>query len=228
MKQARAFFPVLGLILVLAALFTLAGPAAAQTAAWRAKVIGFAAQNLKHPAWGFSHSQRDYELAKSMAAADHVTLDDDVIFAAAYLHDMAAFDAFAVPKTPHGEAAAAKIDLVLGDTDFPKAKLDAVRAAITTHMFDLDPVGPEARYLHDADALDWLGAIGMARLIALVDNKGEKPTGPDMIKGIQRNLEAVPPRIITPAGKALIAPRLAESKSFLDALAAETDGFKML
>ena len=195
---------------------------------WRAKVTEFAAQNLKHPAWGFSHSQRDYALAKSMAAADHVTLDDDVLFAAAYLHDMGAFKAFAEDKQEHGDVAAAKIDLVLGETDFPKAKLDAVRAAIRTHMYNYDPVGPEARYLHDADALDWLGAVGVARLIALVDNGGAKPTGPDMIKGIENNMTKVPPRIVTPAGKALVAPLLAEEKAFLDALRRETDNLARL
>src|SRR4029077_20595405 len=118
----------LGLILAMAA------PAAA-TSGWRDKVTQFAAQNFKQPAWGFSHSQRDYDLAKSLAAADHVTLDDDVIFAAAYLHDMAAFEAFSVPKQDHSDTAAEKINLVLGDSDFPKAKLDAVREAIRNHMY---------------------------------------------------------------------------------------------
>ncbi|HKQ09884.1 MAG TPA: HD domain-containing protein [Rhizomicrobium sp.] len=202
-------------------------PASAQEA-WRAKVTQFAADNFKHPAWGFSHSQRDYALAKSLAAADRVTLDDDVIFAAAYLHDMAVFDAWSVPKQEHGDTAAAKIDLVLADTDFPKAKLDAVRAAIKAHMYYRDAASPEARYLHDADALDWLGAIGVARLIALVDPKGGKPTAPDMLKAIQNNMKAVPPRVFTPAGKASVAPLLAEEKAFIDALARETDGFKTL
>src|SRR5262249_39080185 len=76
--------------LILALILAMALPAAA--AGWRDKVTQFAAENFKNPAWGFSHSQRDYDLAKSLAAADHVILDDDVIFAAAYLHDMAAFD----------------------------------------------------------------------------------------------------------------------------------------
>jgi hypothetical protein len=195
---------------------------------WRAKVAAFAGENFKHPAWGFSHSQRDYALARSLAAADHVTLDDDVLFAAAYLHDMAAFDTWAEAKREHGDVAAEKIDSVLAGTDFPAAKLDAVRAAIRTHMFNYDPVGPEARYLHDADALDWLGAIGIARLIALVDNKGGKPVGTDMIKGIETDLASVPPRIISPAGKALIAPRIAEEKAFLDALRRETDNLSTL
>src|SRR5438132_575053 len=113
---------------ILALGLIIATPAAAES--WRDKVTVFAAENLKHPAWGFSHSQRDYDLAKSMAAADHITLDEDVIFAAAYLHDMAAFEAFSVPKQDHSDTAAEKIDLVLGDSDFPKAKLGAVREAI--------------------------------------------------------------------------------------------------
>ena len=58
---------------------------------WREVVRQFAAQNFKNPAWGYSHSVGDYKLAKDLAEADHATLDDDVLFAAAYLHDMAAF-----------------------------------------------------------------------------------------------------------------------------------------
>ena len=208
------------LVLVLGLIAATAAPASAE--GWRDKVTAFAAKNLKHPAWGFSHSQRDYDLAKSLAAADHVSLDDDVIFAAAYLHDMAAFEAYAVPKQDHSDTAAQKIDLVLGGSDFPKAKLDAVREAIKNHMYYRDPVGPEARYLHDADALDWLGAIGVARLIGMTDRKGGKPTVPDMVKGIENNMKAVPPRIVTPAGKAQIAPRLAAENAFLDALRRES------
>jgi hypothetical protein len=195
---------------------------------WRDKVTAFAARNFKNPAWGFSHSQRDYDLAKSLAASDHVTLDDDVIFAAAYLHDMAAFDKWADEKREHGAVAAEKIDLVLDGTDFPKAKLDAVREACRAHMFDQDAKSPEARYLHDADALDWLGAIGVARLIALVDPKGGKPTAPDIMKGLQLNMKNVPPRVLTPAGKAQVAPRLAEENAFLEALRRETKSFATL
>jgi hypothetical protein len=209
-------------------LLTTAMPAGAGPSGWREKVTAFAAANFKHPAWGFSHSQRDYELAKSLAASDHVALDDDVIFAAAYLHDMAAFDKWQEPKREHGAVAAEKIDLVLGDTDFPKDKLDAVREACRAHMFDQDAKSPEARYLHDADALDWLGAIGVARLIALVDPKGGKPTAPDIIKGLQMNMKNVPPRVLTPAGKAQVAPRLAEENAFLDALKRETGDFATL
>jgi hypothetical protein len=65
-------------------------------------------------------------------------------------------------------------------------------------------------------------------LIALVDNKGGKPTGPDMIKGIENDMAAVPSRVLSAAGKAQIAPRIAEEKAFLDALRRETDNLSTL
>ena len=198
--------------LCLAVLAALCAPV--QAASWRDTVTAFAEQTLKHPAWGASHSRRDYALAKQMAAADGVTLDDDVLFAAAYLHDMAAFARYAQKDKDHADAAADQVDQVLAPTDFPAAKMQAVRDAIRTHMYGRDPVAPEARYLHDADALDWLGAIGVARQFAM---------GNDPVRSIQSLMVKVPPRVVTPAGKARLPTLLAESKAFLDALRRESD-----
>jgi hypothetical protein len=215
-------------LLVLGALFTANagfGSASATDVGWRETVRKFAATHFKHPAWGYSHCVRDYTLARQLAAADHASIDDDVLFAAAYLHDMAAFKPWEDHKLDHSDVAAKTIDFVLKGTDFPPAKLDAVRAAIRTHMYYRDPVGPEATYLHDADALDWLGAIGVTRIIALVDPNGGEPTAPGAVKTIEENLAAVPARVFSPAGRALVAPRLAESRQFLEQLRHESDDF---
>ncbi len=213
---------------VLLVLSLLAVPAQAAEPGWRETVRAFAEQHFKQPAWGYSHGMRDYELAKSMAMADHVTLDDDVLFAAAYLHDMAGFKPWEKSKLDHSDVGAEAVGTVLKGTGFPMAKIDAVRAAIRTHMYYRDPAAPEAVYLHDADALDWLGAIGVARIFALVDPNGKAPTSPDALKQIETLEKEVPPRVVSPAGKALIEPRLAEEKLFLDALRIETDDYKAL
>lgn len=201
---------------------------AAGAAGWRATVRDFAAQHFRHPAWGFSHSQRDYALASELAAADHVRLDDDVLYAAAYLHDIAAFPPWANPKVDHADEAARIVDTVLKGTDFPAAKLDAVRGAIRTHMYNRDPVGVEALYLHDADSLDWLGAIGVARLVATVDPNGGQPDGPAAVKMLEDFLAKVPARILSPAGRAMLDGRKAELVRFLAELRRETDDLKTL
>ena len=203
-------------------------PTPAATADWRTTVRELAAQHFKNPAWGYSHCARDYALARELAAADHVALDDDVLFAAAYLHDMAAFAPWEKPKLDHSDVAADIVDTVLKGTGFPMAKIDAVRGAIRTHMYYREPAGPEALYLHDADALDWLGAIGVARVIALVDPNGGDPDGPKAVKMLEDNLKNVPARVLSPAGRAMVPPRTAELAAFLDELRRESENLRTL
>jgi hypothetical protein len=163
-----------------------------------------------------------------LAAADHVTLDDDVLFAAAYLHDLAAFAPWKDAKVDHSDVGAQVVDTVLKGTGFPMEKIDAVRGAIRTHMYYRDPVGAEALYLHDADALDWLGAIGVARIMALVDPNGGKPDGPEGASVLANNLDKVPARILSPAGRARIPERKGELEKFLADLRRETDDLRKL
>jgi hypothetical protein len=222
--------------LLLIALFAGAAFAAGAPAAagarpvqdWRASVRELALSHFKNPAWGYSHCVRDYDLARELAAADHVALDEDVLYAAAYLHDMAAFAPWEDVKVDHSDVGARLVDTVLKGTGFPMEKIDAVRGAIRTHMYYRDPVGAEALYLHDADALDWLGAIGVARIMALVDPHGGSPDAPKAVAMLTDNLDKVPSRVLSPAGRARVPERRAELEKFLADLKRETDGLHAL
>jgi uncharacterized protein len=203
-------------------------PTIEHTGDWRNAVHRFVDTNMKHPAWGLSHSVRDYELAKELAAGDQVAVDDDVLYAAAYLHDVAAFAPFRKSDVDHQDEAARLVESMLAGTGFPMSKIEAVRGAIRTHMYGRDPVGPEAIYLHDADALDWLGAIGVARVFGLVDPKGGSPDGPSAVQNLEHSLTSVPPRIVSKAGKARAAQRVRELEQFLRELRAESADLKSL
>jgi uncharacterized protein len=195
---------------------------------WRTTVRQFAKEHFKQPAWGYSHCERDYALARALAAADHVTLDDDVLFAASFLHDIAAFKPWEDEKLDHSDVGADVVPDILKDTGFPMGKIEAVRGAIRTHMYYRDPVGPEALYLHDADALDWLGAIGFARVMALVDPNGGSPDGPAAVRMLEENLAKVPSRVVSPAGRARVPKLRAELQKFLSDLRRETDNLSTL
>jgi uncharacterized protein len=221
-------------IVFVAVLLNLGSPCAAAvpsaTGDWRQAVREFASEHFRNPAWGYSHAVRDYELARALAEADRVTLDDDVLYAAAYLHDMAAFAPWDREKEgiDHADEAARVVDTVLRGTGFPMSKIEAVRGAIRTHMYDRTPAGPEALYLHDADALDWLGAIGVARVIALVDPNGGSPDGPTVVKQLESNLAQVPPRVLSPAGRRHLPTLQRELADFLTALRRETRDYRTL
>ncbi len=204
------------------------GPHPASGGDWRVSVRQFARANFGNPAWGYSHCIRDHDLARRLAAEDHVSLDDDVLFAAAYLHDLAAFKPWEDPKVDHADVAADRVAGLLQGTGFPMGKAQQVAAAIRTHMFDRKPVGAEAQYLHDADALDWLGAIGVARVMALADPNGGQPDGPAMARMLEDYLHRVPAGVMTPAGRRMLPTRREELRRFLVELKRESDDLRTL
>ena len=217
---------------------TTALPAHAETD-WRTPLVAFAKAHFRHPAWGWQHSRRDYVVARDLARADGVAVDDDVLFAAAYLHDIAGFEPWEDKDLSHdhSDVGAAKLADVLLPLGFPAAKIDAVREATRTHMYYRKATLPEAIYLHDADALDWLGAIGVARIIATVEH-GDPPAAkpdpfaaPDLpaaIALIEQNLKDAPGGIQSPAGRARIPALVAEARRFLAELRAESEDGKAL
>jgi HD superfamily phosphodiesterase len=201
-----------------------AADARATAADWRSAVRKFAEEHFQHPAWGASHSARDYVLARELAKEDRVSLDDDVLYAASYLHDAAAFAPYEKNGVDHQDEGARIADSLLSTTGFPMKKVDGVRKAIRTHMYERDPETPEALYLHDADALDWLGAIGVARIFSLVDPTGGSPNEHEAAAMLEGYLKDVPARVLSPAGRKRVAYRRDELRAFLRALHEEDAG----
>lgn len=218
----------------------LATPAAAETPQdWRAGLEAFAKVHFRHPAWGWQHSRRDYIVARDLARADGAMVDDDVLFAAAFTHDIAGFEPWEDKDLSHdhSDVGAAKLGDVLIGLGFPAAKIAAVREATRTHMYYRKAITPEAIYIHDADALDWLGAIGVARIIATVEHgdppaaKADPFAAPDLpaaVALIEQNLKDAPPGIQSPAGRARIPALVAEARAFLARLKAESENGKAL
>jgi uncharacterized protein len=227
---------IAALLLALPAFIEPAYPAAAPTvtaagipldAPWKAGLYELARARFRHPAWGWQHSERDYLMAVRLARGDGLHVDTDVLFAAAFLHDMAAYMPCKGPKMEHGECAARQARTMLRDTGFPMRKLAAVQAAERGHMFYSDPGrDPNAIVLHDADSLDFLGDIGAARLIALTG--AQAPSFAPAVKTLRGFLEKIPPRLITRTARQIGAGRAAELRTFLDRLQAESNGARAM
>lgn len=190
-------------------------------APWKITIYNLAHEKFHHPAWGWQHSERDYRVALELAQGDGLKVDTDVLFAAAFLHDMAAFMPCSDTKLEHGDCAAEQSGAVLRAAGFPMEKLPAVQAAERGHMYYRDPgTQPEAIVLHDADSLDFLGYVGAARMIALT---GESAASfAPSIKTLRAFLKAIPPRLITKTARRIGDERAKELERFLDELDSET------
>ena len=98
-------------------------------APWKVTIYDLARSKFHHPAWGWQHSERNYRVALELAQGDGLKVDSDVLFAAAFLHDMSAFMPCKEAKLEHGECAAQQSGAILRAAGFPMAKLAAVQAA---------------------------------------------------------------------------------------------------
>lgn len=189
-------------------------------AAWKQKIYAFARDKLKHPAWGWTHSERDYRLASEIAAKEGLAIDTDILFAAAFTHDIGAIGEFQKEGVDHAVRSVEIAEPLLKDAGFPPEKLAAVREAILGHMHDKAPGRRnEAIALHDADTLDFLGSVGVARRLAVTG------TATDYSPGIARIAEfadKLPGRFVTGTARAMAAPRIEEMRRFLTTLEAET------
>lgn len=192
-------------------------------APWKVSIYRLAQTTFLHPAWGWQHSERNYDLALKLAQEDGLQIDRDVLFAAAFLHDMAAFKPCADTKMEHGDCAAIESESILRDAGFPMQKFPAVQAAERGHMYYSDPGSqPEAVVLHDADSLDFLGDIGADRMIALTGTKAASSAS--ALKQLQKFLTDIPPRLVTKAARRIGSQRAAELHAFLERVDAETFG----
>nr|WP_254007695.1 HD domain-containing protein [Rhizobium sp. L1K21] len=91
--------------------------------------------------------------------------DREVLAAATLLHDCVAVEKNSPHRAQASRLAAEKASGILKSLNWPEEKIAAVAHAVTTHSFsaNLPPETLEAKILQDADRLDAIGAIGVAR-----------------------------------------------------------------
>ncbi|MCL7454074.1 MAG: HD domain-containing protein [Anaerolineae bacterium] len=119
----------------------------------------------------FDHVQRVLALAERLAKAEGADLE--IVRTAGLLHDMARGQE-GDPPADHAQLGAEMARRLL--VGHPVEKVEAVAHAIAAHRFRTGPQPEtlEARVLHDADKLDAIGAIGVARAFAYGGHVGQR------------------------------------------------------
>ena len=122
----------------------------------------------------FDHVQRVAHLAVQIARAEGA--DEEVVLLAALLHDVpTALQATA--RAAHHLAAADFARQYLAQRGMAQKRIENVVHCIAAHRFrdqSLQPQTLEAQCLYDADKLDSIGAIGVARAFAFAGAHGNR------------------------------------------------------
>lgn len=191
---------------------------------WRSSVIEYIRAEAQ-PVDKFGHQPRLYALACQIG--EGMDYDDDVLFAAAWMHDLGVFLGHR-PSEPellsgwnHVPYTVARTRDLLPGWGFPQDKLDAVADAIQTHQPQDDPQHIEGVLLRDADILEQLGAIGMLRTVTKVGRDTRYPTFSAVIPALRKAVDALPSNLRTPSARFLAVPRVQVLNAFLAAVQQE-------
>jgi uncharacterized protein len=142
------------------------------------------------PVHDFDHILRVLALAERIGAVEGA--DMEVLRTAVLLHDVGREEAEAIGRD-HAEFAAERAREILAEA--PLEKVEAVVEAIIAHRFRVGPppASLEGRVLFDADKLDAIGAIGIARAFAYSGRAGKRlwsPVASDYLARWQKGMTA--------------------------------------
>ena len=174
----------------------------------------------------FSHQPRLYRLATRLA--ENQPYDDDVVFAAAWMHDLGVFvghrpaDPIQLSRWDHLTYAMQKAPAILTECGFPVEKIPTAIECIRTHMPNSEPTSFEGILLRDADILEQLGAVGILRIISKVGRDTRFVQFSDALRVLQRNLDELPGQLQLESARRLALGRIEILKGFLAAAEAET------
>ncbi len=113
------------------------------------------------------HIRRVVANARGLAAVEGVKLE--VVLPAAWLHDCVTVPKDSPQRAAASRLAAAQAGAWLREWNWPEALLPDIAHAIEAHSFSagIAPRTIEAKVVQDADRLDALGAVGLARCLML-------------------------------------------------------------
>ncbi|AXA91190.1 HD domain-containing protein [Massilia sp. YMA4] len=186
-----------------------------------------------------NHLHRVWGNARRLLA-DHPEADALVVLAACYLHDLVNLPKNHPERHLASRQAAQLACAQLTELAFPAALVPGVAHAIETHSFsaNLEPHTIEARIVQDADRLDALGAVGLARMFYTAGRMGSALAHDSDPAGLHRVLDdkaysldhivvklaTLPGTMRTAAGRRLGEARLRQLQDFRADFIAEWQG----
>lgn len=179
-------------------------------------------QSVAHK-WG--HILRVHDNAMEIAK-HYGEVDLQCLQLAALLHDIAQpyYD-----KKSHVASSMKKARQILNDLNVDKKTIDKVANIIREHSTEQindRPSSIEAKILFDADKLDGLGAIGIARVFAYCGQRGMSPE--EAIQWYFSKIDIAAPNIQTSVGAKMVRKKLSYVEKFLSKLKQEAKSKEVL
>jgi uncharacterized protein len=121
----------------------------------------------RDPAHDFHHIMRVYKNAEIIGRSEGT--DMEVLLPAVLLHDIVVYPKGSAKSSRSSGESADVAKKILDDYGYPQKKISQICYCIRAHSYSkkVVPTSLEGRILQDADRLDALGAIGIARTFSV-------------------------------------------------------------
>ncbi|WP_297464166.1 HD domain-containing protein [Thermococcus sp.] len=171
---------------------------------------------------GFSHVERVLNLCINIGRKEGADLE--VLALAALLHDVARPLESAGKVEDHAVEGARIARRFLRGLGYPEEKVEAVVHAIESHRFSRgpEPKTLEAKILSDADKLDAMGAVGIARVFMYSGEHGRSIE--DSIKHFREKILKLKDLMYTETGRRLAEERHRFTREFIERMEREMVG----
>lgn len=211
---------------------------------WEQRFVAFLRDRMpddpaqRDAAHDLAHVRRVVANARHLAEVEGADLA--VVMPAAWLHDCVVVAKNSPDRAQASRLAAAAASHFLNQNDYPAEKIPAIAHAIEAHSFSagIPPRTLEAQVVQDADRLDSLGAIGIARTFVVGGMLGTQLYNPDEPLPVDRRpddgdnvidhfyvkLLKLAGRMNTSAGRKAAEQRTAYILTFLDQFGRELTG----
>ncbi|NKB37103.1 MAG: HD domain-containing protein [Gammaproteobacteria bacterium] len=123
-------------------------------------------QGHQDAAHDLSHVRRVWQHCQTINEQDNFQVEPLVLLAAAYFHDIVNVPKDSKDRAQASRLAAERAVEILRSLNFPAEHLNEIGGAIQSHSYsaNLTPESDAAKIVQDADRLEALGALGIARL----------------------------------------------------------------
>jgi uncharacterized protein len=193
-------------------------------AEWRDRVKEYIRAEAQ-PVDKYGHQPRLYALATAIGQG--LEYDDDIVFAAAWMHDLGVFlrhrpqDPEELARWDHVPYTIARSRELLPAWGFPVEKLEGVAEVIRTHQPKDEPVLVEAVLLRDADILEQLGAVGALRALAKVGRDTRFATFTSVLAVLREAADQLPGMLRLPDAKKMAGRRVDMLRMLIEAAESE-------
>lgn len=210
---------------------------------WEQRIVDFM-QAMDHDtddaSHDFFHFQRVWKTATQIMVQEKAEVNQLVVLAACYFHDIVVLPKNHPKRSQASTLAAEKTRQCLQELGFPEKLIEPTCHAVQAHSYSagIPPQTIEAKVVQDADRMEALGAIGLARVFytaGILKQKLFDPEDPmakkrdlnDRIYSLdhfQQKLLKLGDSMQTEGGRAMAQHNTHYLEDFIDKLLRELDG----